>query len=155
MADTLGRMYSGSFGGVTVSAAQDLFQVKSASGKITRIHEVIITQDTSETSEQLPFQMHRVSTDGTGGATPNAAQLDPGDPPFNGVIEINNTGRATAISGSVLRREGQNILAGIHWLFTPETRPVISPEGIVVVGIETAPATALTMSGTIILEEID
>ena len=155
MADTIGRMYSASFGGVAVSVAQDLFQVKSASGKITKIHEVLVTQDASETSEQLPFQMQRVSTDGTGGGTPNAAPLDPGDPPFNGVVEVNNTSRGTVIAGSVIRREGQNILAGIHWLFTPETRPVISPEGIIIVGLETAPAVALNMSGTILIEEID
>ena len=151
MSNTIGRMYSASFGGVSVSAAQDLIQVKSGSGKVTFIHEVVITQDTSETSEQLPFQLHRVSTDGTGGGTPQVAELDPGDAPFAGTVEVNNTSRGTA--GSVLRREGTNVLAGIHWLFTPPTRPVIPPEGLMVVGLEAAPAAALTMSGTILLEE--
>jgi hypothetical protein len=152
MATTIGRMYSASFGGVSVSVAQDLFQIKSASGKITRIHEVTITQDTSENSETLPFQMHRGTTEGTGGGTPQAAALDQGDAPFGGVVEINNTTRSTA--GSVIKREAQNILAGIHWLFTPETRPTISPEGILIMGLETAPGAALNMSGTILLEEI-
>ena len=152
MANTIGRMYSASFGAVNVASAQDLFQIKSGSGKVTIIHEVVVTQDASETSEQVPFQLHRVTTDGTGGTTPQVAALDVGDAPFAGVAETNNTSRGTA--GSVLRREGQNLLVGIHWLFTPETRPKISPEGYMVVGLEANPANGLNMSGTILLEEI-
>lgn len=148
----MGRMYTAVFEGVSVSAAQDLFEITAPATAIVVLHQVTITQDASETSEQLPFTIERASASGSGGSTPTAQLLELGSTAFGGTVEANNTARAT--SSSVLFRRSENVLNGIDWLFTPEMRPVISPSGILIVGLDAAPGAALTMSGTIVFEEI-
>ena len=148
----MGRMYSVPFSGITVSAAQDLIRVSAPSTAVVVVHSVSITQDTDETSQQLPFQIHRASTDGSGGSAVTPTPLLVGDPAFAGTAARNNTTRATA--GVVIRRRSENLLNGVHWVFTPEERIVIPPSGRVVVGLETAPAAGLPFSGEMIIEEI-
>lgn len=147
------RVYSAVFAGVSVSVAQDLLEINAPSTGVVRILEVHISDDTSETSEQLPFQMHRASTSGSGGTAPTARPLDDGYGAFGGTVEVNNTTRGTA--GNILRRRSENMLNGLHWIFADEKeRPVISPSGRLIVGLETAPAAARTMSGEIVFEVI-
>lgn len=154
----MGRMYSASFSGVSVSAAQDLFELAAAAGVAVVIHEVHISQDASETSEQLPFTIKRIPatvTSGSGGSTPTPRKMAPGDAAAASTVEANNTTRATS-SGTIetIRRMSENILNGFHIVCTPETRIVVPPSGTIVVGLETAPGAALTMSGELIFEEI-
>jgi len=150
----MGRMYVAVFEGVSVSAVQDLFEVNSASTKVTIVHGVNITDDADETSEQLPFTMKRsTGTSGSGGSAPTARPMQDGDAAFAGTIEANNTTRATTVT--TIRRKSGNLLGdGLEWLFTPEMRPVIAPSGRLVVGLEAAPGSARTLSGEIVLEEI-
>jgi hypothetical protein len=154
----MGRMYSAVFSGVSVSAAQDLFEFVTPSGIAAVLHGVSITQDASETSEQLPFTIKRIPspTSGSGGAAVTPRKLGgAGDPASVCTVEANNTTRATS-GGTIetLRRRGENILNGVHWLFTPEERIVVPPSSTYVVGLEAAPGAALTMSGELIFEEI-
>jgi len=149
----MGRMYSAVFEGITVSIAQDLFELNAPSDAVVVVHEIRISDDTSEASEQLPFTIKRsTGSSGSGGATVTPEALEVGDAAFGGTVERNNTTRATTVT--TLRRLSENMLNGVHWLFTPEVRLVISPSGRIIVGLETAPGSARTMSGTIIFEEI-
>lgn len=147
-----GRIYSCTFSGVSVSAAQDLFEINAPSDAVVVIMEVHISQDASETSEQLPFQIHMASTSGSGGSTVTARPLQKGYAAYGGTIEANNTTRGTA--GNVLRRRSENVLNGVHWLLTPEEFVYISPSDRAMIGLETAPAAALTMSGECIIVEV-
>jgi hypothetical protein len=154
----MGRMYSAVFEGVSVSAAQDLFEITAPSTATVVIHSVSITQDASETSEQLPATIKRVPspTSGSGGASVTPRKLGgPGDAAAASTVERNNTTRATS-GGTIetLRRRAENVLNGWHWLFTPEERIVVPPSGMVVVGLEQAPAAALTVSGELVFEEL-
>lgn len=154
----MGRMYSALFEGVSVSAVQDFFELTAPATGVVAIHEIHITQDASETSEQLPVRLIRVPatvTGGSGGSTPTPRKMQSGDPAAGAVVEANNTSVATT-SGTleVLRRSGDNVLNGWHWVFLPETRIYLAPSGVFVVRLATAPAAALTMSGEIVWEEI-
>lgn len=154
----MGRMYSAVFSGVSVSAAQDLFELSAPSSGVVLLHGVSVTQDASETSEQLPFTIKRIPspTSGSGGSAVTPRELGGvGDAAAASTVEANNTSRATS-GGTIetLRRRGENILNGAHWLFTPEERIVVPPSGMIVVGLEAAPGAALTMSGELIFEEI-
>lgn len=154
----MGRMYSAVFSGVSVSAAQDLFELSAPSSAVVVVHGVSVTQDASETSEQLPFTIKRIPspTSGSGGAAVTPRELGGvGDAAAASTVEANNTSRATS-GGTIetMRRRGENILSGVHWLFTPEERIVVPPSGMIVVGLEAAPGAALTMSGELIFEEI-
>ena len=155
-----GRVYTAVFEGISVSAVQDLFEIQSAASVVIALLEVHITQDTDETSQQLPVQIIRVPatfTSGNGTAvTPRKTM--PGDPTSVVTVERNATTVATT-SGTLepLRRMGDNVLNGWHWVFTPETCLWLGPGAAtsgLVVRLPTAPGAAITMSGEIAFMEI-
>ena len=148
----MGRMYAAIVDAISVSAVQDILEIVAPATAIVVLHEVHVTQDASETSEQLPFQIHRASTSGSGGAALTPVLLDLGSTAFGGTCERNNTSRGT--EGDILWRQSENILNGLHIVFTPESRPIVPPSGRIVVGLESAPGAALTLSAVAIFEEI-
>ena len=151
----MGRMYSATFEEVAVTAVQDLFEVVAAADSVVVVHGLIISQSTDAgdtESEQLNVLIHRGSTSGSGGTTVTPAPMNLGDAAFGGTVEANNTTQAT--EGTILHAEAFNVMAGLAIWWTPETRPVISPSGRLIVELQTTPADSLTMSGTIYLEEI-
>lgn len=153
------RVYSVVFEGVAVSAVQDLFNLQPATNKPCIIHEVHIMQDAGEVSEQLPVRIRRLPatvTNGTGGSTPTPRQMVSSDPAAGATVRANDaTTRATSSGTAVtLRRASDNVLNGWHWVFTPECRPIFIAGEAMIVGLETAPAASLTMSGEVVFEEI-
>ena len=155
----MARMYSAVFEGVSVAAVQDFFELVAPSTGGVFIHEINITNDTSETSEQLPVRILRVpatATSGSGGTAPAKTPLFPGDPSASATVEANNTTVATTTGTlAVLRRQADNVLNGWRWLFTPETRLFVPTSGMIVVRLVTAPAASTPMSGEIVWEEIN
>ena len=155
----MGRRYVAVLDALPVSAECDLFYIEAPSTAVVVLHEVVVTQDLSETSEQLPLGIYRTATDdSTNGTAITPRPLEAGDTAFSGVVKKNFTGAALAAETIPLYRQSQNVLGGWHILFTPETRPVISPSGTnnqrMVIKLETAPTAQLTMSGYIVIEEI-
>lgn len=149
----MGQMYSASFSAVAVSAAQDLFEILAPSTGIVRIHEVRISQITKTTSEMLRLTIQRNSGSGSGGSTPTKYPLEVGMAAAEATIEANNTSRAAG--ATILVNMMWNVVNGEYvYLPIPEDRITISPSGYATVGLETAPAASMTMSGTIIWEEI-
>jgi hypothetical protein len=151
----MGRMYSAVFEEVAVSAAQDLFELVAPADSAVAIHGLMISQSSDagdSESEQLNVLIHRASTSGSGGSTPTPAPLHVGDAAFGGTCEANNTSQGT--EGTQIHAECFNVMAGLCIWWTPETRPILSPSGRIVVELQTAPADALTMSGTIYFEEL-
>lgn len=151
----MGRMYACVFEQVTVSAAQDLFQIDAPADSVVVLHSVTITQ-TSDAgdaeAEMLPILFHRGTTDGSGGSTITPRRMAIGDALFGGTVEANNTTQST--EGNQVHAESFNVQAGFFYRPTPEERIVISPSQRLVIELQTAPADALTMDGVAIIEEI-
>ena len=148
------RMFSAVFEEVAVSAVQDLFEVNAPADAVVVIHGLVISQSSDagdSESEQLNVLIHRGSTSGSGGSTPTARPMEIGTPAFGGTVEVNNTSQST--EGVHIHAECFNVMAGLQIWWTPETRPVLSPSGRLIVELQTAPADALTMSGTIYFSE--
>lgn len=152
----MGRMYAASLDAVSVAAVCELFYIAAPADAVVRIHEIKITQDTSETSEQLPIRIFRTATDQSGkGSAITPAPLSAGDPAFGGTVRTNILTAATfATETTMLLSEAQNMLNGFHFLPTPECRIDISPSGRLVIKLDAAPSGALPISGYVILEEI-
>lgn len=151
----MSRMYSAVFEEVAVTAAQDLFEIVAPSDAIVWIHSVSITQSSDAgdaQSEMLNLLYHRGSTSGSGGSAVTPTPLNVGDSAFGGTAEANNTSQST--EGTKLRAECFNVLAGYIWQPTPEERICLSPSGRLIIELQTTPADSLTMSGTVILEEV-
>jgi len=151
----MGRMYSAIFEEIAVTAVQDLFEINAPSDAVVVIHSVSISQSSDAgdaESEMLNLLYHRGSTSGSAGASVTPALLNLGDNVFGGTVERNNTTQST--EGTILRSECFNILAGYVWQPTPEERIYLSPSGRLIIELQTAPNDSLTMSGTVIFEEI-
>ena len=148
----MGRMYSATFEEIAVSAVQDLFEVVAPSDAAVVIHGFEISQSSDTDSEMLNLLVHRGTASGSGGASVTASPLAVGDAAFGGTVERNNT--TQSVEGTILHSAAFNVLNGYVWIPTPECRPVISPSGLFIVELQTAPADALTMSGVVYFEEI-
>lgn len=148
----MGRMYAVVFEEVAVTAVQDLFEIVAAADSVVVVHSVQIAQSSDTDSEQLAILVHRGSTSGSGGSSPTPSPLEIGDAAFGGTAEVNNTSQST--EGVFIYADAFNVLNGWLWMPTPETRPVLSPSGRLIVELQTAPADELTMSGAMLVEEI-
>ena len=155
----MGRIYSLSFSAVSVSAAQDLFELVPATGKPIAIHEIRIGQSSDAgdaQDEMLQVSIIRgnatTGSGGTGSLTPvNMSQNDGAC----GITdaEINNTTVASTGTPVTLITDCFNVRSGWLYVPTPICQPVIAAATRVCVRI-TAPADAVTMSGTIVFEEL-
>jgi hypothetical protein len=152
----MGRKYVAALDGLSVSAVCELFNLIAPADACVALHEVVITQDTSETSEQLPVNIFRTATDQSAKGDANTpAPLEVGDAAFGGTVRTNVlTGATFATETTMLFRQAQNVLGGWHWLFTPEARPILSPSGKLCIKLDAAPSAALPISGYIVFEEI-
>lgn len=158
----MGRYYSVSFSAVAVSAAQDLFELNAPAnaGARIRLHDVRLVQTSdvaTSDSEVLRVSVLRYSsgsTSGSGGSAPTPAPLESGDPAATFTAEVNNTTTTTGGSSVTLVEDGFNVLGGGAFALSipPDRRPsAVNGERLVI--RLTAPADALTMSGTAIVEE--
>lgn len=156
----MGRFYSASFSAVAVSAAVDVFEVLAATGKPFVLHEIVIAQSSDygdAQAEGLSVLIKRATgsyTSGSGGSTATPARHLTNDAAAGPTVETNNTTQASAGSGALttVRAEAFNVQAGYQYLPPPEQRILFLPAEALVVSI-TAPADAVTLSGTVVIEE--
>lgn len=152
----MGRLYSAVMDAQAVAAVCELFYLAAPADAIVKIHEIVITQDGSETSEQLPLNVFRTATDQAAKGSANTpAPLSVGDPAFGGTVRTNIlTAETFATESTMLMRQSQNILNGWHILPTPETQIVLSPSGSLCIKLDAAPGASINVSGYVIFEEI-
>jgi len=152
----MSRIYAAVMNSVAIAAAAEVFYIKAPTDSVVRVHEVKLTQDDSETSEQLPIRMYRTATDQSAkGTSITPSPLSEGDSAFGGTVRSNILTAATfATPGDALVADSQNILNGWHYLPIPEARIDISPGDGFVVKLNAAPSASLNFSGYVILEEI-
>lgn len=159
----MGSIVTASFENVSVSAAQDLFELVPDIHVPVVIHGVFIDNvgaaaDAGDAQEEfLRIQLRYLSdiTSGSGGAAAGLSTF------AYSTVESNNTTIATAASKDALvMARGWNIRAPFEVIWTPETRPVIGfdqgdlVEAAFVVRLAAAPADAIAMSGSLVFEEI-
>jgi hypothetical protein len=152
----MSRMYTAVIDATAVAAVCEIFYIKSPADAVTRIHEIFISQDTSETSEQLPLNIFRTATDQAAKGTANTPNpLSAGDAAYGGTVRTNIlTAETFATETTMLMRQSMNALNGWHILPTPECRIDISPGTGVCVKLDAAPASSLPISGYVTFEEI-
>lgn len=155
------RIYSVSFDEVAVTAQQDLFDIAPATNKAVLIHEIVITQSTEVAEAQEEWLHLRfvrgLATVGSGGSSGTVVPLSSTDAATGATVRINDTTKAVVGGGStdVLRSDAFQVRAGYYYLPTPETRILVKAgDTRLTVQLNTTPADSITMSGTMIYEEI-
>lgn len=155
------RMYAVSFDEVPVTAQQDLFDIAPADDKSIYIHELILTQST-ELAEAQEEQLHirfvrGLATVGSGGTSATSVPLSSSDNASGATVRVNDTTKAVVGGGStdILRADSFQVRAGYFYLPTPETRILVKQTDTrLVIQLNTTPADSITMSGTLVYEEL-
>lgn len=152
----MGAKYTAVMDAQSVAAVCELFAITAPADAAVVIHEVWITQDTIEVSEQLPINIFRTATAQAAKGTANTpAPLEVGSPACGTVVRTNILAAETlATETTMLHRISQNLLVGWQYLPTPECRIVISPSGVLCIKLDAVPAGATVFSGFVIFEEI-
>lgn len=158
----MGRTYTVVFENVAVSAAQDLFQIKGAAGKILKIKRCWVgAADTSLVTAQsirtrcryLPATV----TDGSGGTTPTPQKVDPGDAAASFTALANNTTQATTNgTAAVLAVSGDHIYAGAgpnSYQWQSGKEPTIGPSESFTFELLSTVSGTVHLSGTVEVEE--
>lgn len=154
----MGRMYSVTFNGVAVTAQQDFFEIVAAAGKPCIVHSIEIEQSTEvgdAAEEGLSLLWKDGQTvSGSGGSSPTPAPQTLGDTAASFTAETNNTTKAN--TGTIVTKRAWNWNVRVPFLkiFTPETRPVIAGGARATLELATTPADSITVSGTMMVEEI-
>lgn len=143
---------------IAVSAAQDLMQIKGASGKILRIINcktgatdttLVTAQSISTRGRFLPATV----TDGTGGASATARALDPGDAGASFIALANNTVKATTTgTAAIVHEAGNHIFAGED--YTYPTPPIVGPNESYVYELLSTVTGTVHLSTKVEVEEI-
>lgn len=154
-----GRIYSVVFGAVSVSAAQDLFELTPADDKPCEIVGIMLSQtgnsDVGDAAEEcIRFSIIRGhTTGGSGGSAPTPRPAKRSDPAAGFAAEVNNTTIASAGTGVTLHEDSFNVRAGyINW-FPPGCEPEATQGDTTIVVRIPAPADAITLSGTLYVRE--
>lgn len=154
----MGMIYSVQFTSVAVTAQQDFFEYVAPADAIVVVHRILLTQSTEvgdAQEEGLSVLFKRgATTSGSGGSTPTPASLEFGFAAAGGTAEVNNTTKATAGTIVTLHADNWNVRMPYDWYPTPECRIVLSPSQRFTVELATTPADSITMSGTMIVEEV-
>lgn len=156
------RMYHGQVSAVAVTAAQDIFELLAPSDAVLVVHSwtVFQTSDVGDAQEEL-LRLETVRgvgavTSGSGGSTVTTQPLEDGDVATGATLEANNTTRMVAGSGSLdtLEQYGWNVRIPQQQIYTPETRPVISPGNRWTLALPAGPADSLTVTAMVTFAEI-
>ncbi len=154
----MGRVYTASFGGIAVTAIQDIFEVVAPADAIVNILELYLgqTSDVGDAAEEilrLQFTMGH-TTSGSGGAAITARPHELGDAAFGGAVERNNTTQALGGSPIVRVERDFNVRVGLGYIPIPKAVQVLSPSMRFVLELPSAPGDSLTMNGSITIEEV-
>lgn len=146
--------YECGFDNVAVTVAQDLIEILAPTDAIVEVPEFELSQSTElgdAQEEQLRLRWRRgigTVTSGSGGSTSTPQPYEDGDVAFGGTVEVNNTTKMVAGTGSIenfpefcwnVRQEKLKIQV-------PERCHTISPGNRLVLELIAAPADSISMS---------
>lgn len=137
-----------------VSAGVDLWEFVSSATRPTVIEELYIDQKTL-TSGRLGVQLILSNTTtGSGGSTSAALPINNATGTYGGTTpKILNTTVASAGSPVLQKPWVWNLVAGLLWLPVPEHRFSIPVSTRCVIRLIDAPASAMTVSGNVVIDE--
>lgn len=153
----MGMRYSVNFDAVAVTAQSDLFEINAPADCIVLIRSVYIGQTSDmgdAAAEALKIQfITGHATSGSGGSAMTPTKLETGFAAAGSSCEVNNTTIASTGTAVVKHQDVWNVQLPYQYRPMPEEMIVLSPSERLVVRMP-APADSLTVSGSMIIEEI-
>lgn len=155
----MGLLYTAVFQAVAVTAAQDLLSLLTTAACPVKVHYFSCGQSTDvgdAAEENLRIRIQRgMTTVGSGGSAPAAVPVEAGN-----TMTATATPRAndtTAASGGTIVQvweEVWNVRTPYIWMPTPAMQVTVGVSTRLAFNLVAAPADSLTMSGTIVWEEL-
>jgi len=159
----MSRMYVVSFEGVAVSSPQDLFEIRGAAGKLTKIRRWVLsaTDTTAPTSQMLQVRARFLPSAGyvagSTGTIPTRNPIDPGDAAASFTAMANNTTKSTATTPVTLYESGCHVLNGLDEPFDTDGRGasnlVVGPSESIVLELLSTVSGTVHLSSTVWVEE--
>jgi hypothetical protein len=152
------RTYAVSFEQIAISSAQDLLQIKGATGKMLRVLRIWVaaTDTTAPTNQQLSLRarfLPATVTDGSGGSSATPRPMDPGDAAASFTCLINNTVKATTSgTAAILEENACNVFSGYDYMFPRP--PVVGPSESMVFELLSTVTGTVHASGGALVEEM-
>ena len=146
-----GRTYFATGSIASFATAGDIVELIAPSDASLHLLGFSVTNSTSETDDSCRIVLSRVGTSGSGGSAVTARPRMVGDAAFGGTIEQANTTDSTG--NTALANYGFSTLAGLDVIFTPESQPIVSPSGALVL-TTVGDLTSLTLEYTLIFTAI-
>lgn len=157
-------VFTATFSGITISAAQDVFEIVAPSTSRVVIHDIALAQYSDfgdAEAEILSLTVLRGHTSsGTSGSSVTPSNINPYSRDAAATVEANNTGLASGGSPQTLWADGWHLQAGFLWRLSErmntlgtEGKILLKPAQRLVVRIS-APADPITANGTLLFEEI-
>ena len=154
----MSRIYTAQFNGVAATAQQDLFEIVAGSAGIVLLHELCISQltEVADAAEEMLLILLKSgsTTTGSGGSAPSKVARLFGDAASGATVATNNTTKATAGTIATHHAWYWNVRVPFQMIWTPETRPTLSPSRRGTVELATTPADSITLGGYLVWEEI-
>lgn len=164
MSAPFGRIYSVIFTAVSATLAQDLFLLLPAANKPISLHGFYLsnvggTADAGDAQEELLrieiIYLPSTVTNGSGGTAPTVQPLNPNDAAAGCTARANDTTVATTGGTAVTKHaDGFNVRIPYVYMPPPEDRIPCANANALTIRLGTAPADAILLSGTAILEEL-
>jgi hypothetical protein len=158
----MGRIFSARFEAVAVAAAQDLFSLGAPTSGLGILHSIVLAQtsdvgDAAEIIEEVRIVTGN-ETVGSGGSAPTAIPFQLGDTPTV-TVRANDTTEVSTGTQVIKLSDAFNVRVGWQYIPTPETRIafgelIAGTKTFLAVQLPNAPASSITMTGTIIWEEM-
>ena len=152
-------IYSIYFTGTSITAPQDLFEVTPADDRPVEIAGLFLSQESDVGDAQEEILRYNIvrgnSTPGSGGVSVTPNKISSTDISASFTAAINNTAIANGGAPQILHADTFNIRTGLQIWFPPECSILVRQvETLIVVRLNSTPADALVMSGTLYLREL-
>lgn len=152
------RSYSVQFNNVSITAVQDLIALYCGASMALELHGMVIGQVSGTTVANLRISVKRLPATVTSGAAGNAAtprKAMRGDAAATATARINDTTQATTSgTAETLLSDIYNTVNGYQFFWPPDDRPTFGPNEAAVFSLDQAPASGMTMSGTLFFGEL-
>lgn len=136
----------------------DILELAPASGKPIRIISLNLhqTSDFGDAQDEVISVkwVRGMTTSGTGGNTVTPSKCMSNDPSAGFGAESFNTSQASGGSPVILARHGFNVRAGLERIYSPEEVIMVTSSEIICLRFEASPVDAITLGGSVCVEEI-
>jgi hypothetical protein len=153
-----GRTYTINFRGVSISAVQDLCAAYAGASMGIEIVSLTLGQITQTSVEELQISIKRLPatvTNGSGGSSMTPTPDVDTDAAATFTSRINDTTPATTSGTAVYPHvDTWNLVNGYQWIFPERARPSCKLSEALVFSLDSAPAAARTVSGSMKVHEL-